>query len=809
MKSPANPDRFSFRKTIFSIVLLFAFASVVPAQTTSIDVLFVYTSDVKALYGDHDGVLAKAQEIIAKGTLGFENSSIDAAFNLAHLEEIPYAQSGSFSTDLNFIASDADIATLRSDWGADLVCLLRDGSLGGTAGLGRVLKIEGGRDSDAYSVVSVQSSVSGNVFSHEAGHNLGAAHDKFNSDPNDGLHLYSHGHHFNGTDNGTYRTIMAYQENFNSQVNYFSNPNVNFQGTPTGIAEGNAGPADNARTLRATAPLVAAYEEHQPASPAFLASTTSFAFVTGQSRALNAQAVGSPPLSYQWYEGVSGDTSAPIGGATGKTFTTPILTDSQSYWVQATNSNGTTNSPNYNLTVTDLPNLANSIDQSNEPGNDSFSIIGLNFDSFWQEFVPTSSYLHEIELRILKQGNPGQLRIFVSDDNGFIHYDQTHEQSAFTSVVQWFSIPVQFYVQTGETYRVSVQRIDSVDPDNANDLYGWQLNGAASDTYLPAMSGAAVTGAIVNWEDTRDFYFRSIGSNATAPSATIDPSEKSLSATASSYDITITSSGAWTAIEALDWVSLSPTSGTGNGTVTVSINVNNTGSERIGTVLIGGDNHTITQSASTFSGTLSPLQSQYQSSGGSGAITLTTVNSWNASSDSAWITLSGSSSGAGDATINYNVAANASSTLRTGNITIESLTHSIRQQGSVDGQSLSFGQWLLAYYTSSEIAAMSPNSSDIDSDGDGLSNKGEYLLKLDPTSSQSRPTTTMTRSATSMALSISPIPAGVAVSVNSSDDFLEWSAEPERTPTINNNTATFTLPLDPGRFYQISITETP
>lgn len=42
-------------------------------------------------------------------------------------------------------------------------------------------------------------------------------------------------------------------------------------------------------------------------------------------------------LSYQWYQGASGDLSMPVSGATSAAFTTPKLALSQSYWVKVSN----------------------------------------------------------------------------------------------------------------------------------------------------------------------------------------------------------------------------------------------------------------------------------------------------------------------------------------------------------------------------------------------------------------------------------------------------------------------------------------
>ena len=57
----------------------------------------------------------------------------------------------------------------------------------------------------------------------------------------------------------------------------------------------------------------------------------------GQTATLSVTATSTLPLSYQWYQGVSGNTTNPIAGATSNTFTTPALTATTSYWVQVSN----------------------------------------------------------------------------------------------------------------------------------------------------------------------------------------------------------------------------------------------------------------------------------------------------------------------------------------------------------------------------------------------------------------------------------------------------------------------------------------
>lgn len=65
---------------------------------------------------------------------------------------------------------------------------------------------------------------------------------------------------------------------------------------------------------------------------------------TQKSVTLSVTASGNGTLSYQWYKGATGNTSNPVGGATSSSYTTPVLTATTSYWVQVSDSNGSTNS---------------------------------------------------------------------------------------------------------------------------------------------------------------------------------------------------------------------------------------------------------------------------------------------------------------------------------------------------------------------------------------------------------------------------------------------------------------------------------
>ena len=63
-----------------------------------------------------------------------------------------------------------------------------------------------------------------------------------------------------------------------------------------------------------------------------------------------ATTAGTPPLSYQWYQGTAGDTSTPVG-TDSPSFTTPPLTTTTSYWVRVTNAFGSDDSRTATVTV--------------------------------------------------------------------------------------------------------------------------------------------------------------------------------------------------------------------------------------------------------------------------------------------------------------------------------------------------------------------------------------------------------------------------------------------------------------------------
>lgn len=89
-----------------------------------------------------------------------------------------------------------------------------------------------------------------------------------------------------------------------------------------------------------------------PAVAAIITSPSSTTINSGQSTTLTVVATGAAPLTYQWYQGLSGDTSTPVG-TNSASFTTPVLNTTTSYWVKVTNAGNLTgaNSATANVAV--------------------------------------------------------------------------------------------------------------------------------------------------------------------------------------------------------------------------------------------------------------------------------------------------------------------------------------------------------------------------------------------------------------------------------------------------------------------------
>lgn len=215
-----------------------------------IDVLVVYTTPVKNSLGGDAQAGVFAQQAIDAANTAYRNSKIRLRLRLAGAMETAVVETGSLSTELPNIRSDATTATLRNNVNADLVSMISNST--DACGIGYLMSSTSGDSNFGYTVVSRTCAVGNLSFAHELGHNMGSQHNPENG--SGALYPYGYGHYVNGV----FRTVMSYVDPCTSGCTrqpYFSNPAILFNGYPTGINNAR----DNARSINNTADAIANY----------------------------------------------------------------------------------------------------------------------------------------------------------------------------------------------------------------------------------------------------------------------------------------------------------------------------------------------------------------------------------------------------------------------------------------------------------------------------------------------------------------------------------------------------------------------
>lgn len=143
----------------------------------------------------------------------------------------------------------------------------------------------------------------------------------------------------------------------------------------------------------------------------------------------------------------------------------------------------------------------------------------------------------------------------------------------------------------------------------------------------------------------------------------------------------------WTAASNASWIIItSGASGTGSGTVSISVAANPGTASRTGTLTIAGQTFTVIQSGAAVACeySISPGSASVAATASAGTVSVTTTSGcpWTATSSSSWITITTGGSGTGSGNVTYAVAANAGTPSRTGTLTIAGKTFTLTQAGA-------------------------------------------------------------------------------------------------------------------------------
>jgi hypothetical protein len=144
---------------------------------------------------------------------------------------------------------------------------------------------------------------------------------------------------------------------------------------------------------------------------------------------------------------------------------------------------------------------------------------------------------------------------------------------------------------------------------------------------------------------------------------------------------------AWSASTDASWVTLNATAGVGNGQVNYTVAAN-TGPARTAHINVAGQTYTI-QQVSGQCVTLASTSSWFPQSGGTYNLQVFASCPWTTTVNVNWIT-GVTPSGSGDGVIQYTVAANTSTSSRSGQIDVSGSTFTVNQVGGPAGLSCSY-----------------------------------------------------------------------------------------------------------------------
>ena len=225
-----------------------------PGATATIRVQVVATNQAIAAYGGD--MQALVELAVAESNQGYANSNVGINLELANYRTVEYTSAGDgHFTDEERFADPGDgymddIHASRDANAADVSMLIINDA--GNCGLAHSI---GSTAATAFATVHYDCATGYYSFAHEIGHLLSARHDPA-ADPNTTPYAYGHGYRYEPATGNKWRTIMAYNCSAGCpRLNYWSNPDVTYNGVAMGTADKN----HNQRVLVQTKAAVAAF----------------------------------------------------------------------------------------------------------------------------------------------------------------------------------------------------------------------------------------------------------------------------------------------------------------------------------------------------------------------------------------------------------------------------------------------------------------------------------------------------------------------------------------------------------------------
>ena len=253
----------------------------------------------------------------------------------------------------------------------------------------------------------------------------------------------------------------------------------------------------------------------------------------------------------------------------------------------------------------------------------------------------------------------------------FLHRDWYDEPngSSFSwdnSKSKWYKVKIQW---SNKTYKVYVDGV-----------VVWSNHKTGLHDYTPKDFKIWLGSGVDKYDsDNGDVVYRNFmvvnqGGSSTYLSAS--PITSNVSSSAGNTNLNVSSNVSWSVSDDASWLSVSPTSGSNNGSLNATFTENTSSSSRTGTITLTGGGITqkvyvVQAGASTSSNFLNASPSNQNVAFGSGNTTFSISSdvSWIVSDDASWLSVS-PTSGSNNGSLNATFTENTSSSSRTATITI-------------------------------------------------------------------------------------------------------------------------------------------
>lgn len=270
---------------------------------------------------------------------------------------------------------------------------------------------------------------------------------------------------------------------------------------------------------------------------------------------------------------------------------------------------------------------------------------------------------------------------------------------------------------------------------------------------------------------------------------------------------TVSSDDSWTASSSADWITVSPASGSGNGTIAYNVARWEGAGERTGTITVtaGGlqpATVTIIQSGSNPVLTLSPASLTVSKNGGNATFSVACNAAWSAAKTAAWLDITGTQgTETGNGSVSITVQPNAGANSRTAELSFISFGTMCTATVVQRGQKRTWDEW-----RDDEIVGRDPDTDQTGPNdspaGDGIPNLLKYATGVDPLKpcgSVVQVSAEETDGSACLVLNwpVNPEATGIRHIVEASDNLLDWM-ETEEVEAEGKTSATFRdiVPLD-------------